>query len=496
MEEKAIPNFRIFSILLASFLAGVFIFTFFQLDFYRIYSWAIIFSLIIFAIIFIFPDFIVKVVAADTIVFLGGFLLFSFVNTGLTNINLPFAEEKEFSGIVTSYPDSSGNSQSFYLQTTDFGQPAKIYLATSRYPVYSYGDKLKIKATVQKPTNFSDFDWMSYLKRFGTVATTSSNPQISLISTSGGNKILIKLYAIRQSFEQAVKKTLPEPESSLGIGLLIGSKQGFSQNLINDFAKVGITHIIALSGYNVTIIIIFLTDILLGFLTRRQIFVISLILILLFIAMTGAASSVIRASIITLLIAYGKTIGRKADMTNLILLSAAIMVAINPFVLRYDVGFQLSFLAFIGLVYFSPIIKQIFNRRFFKPWPNFIKSAITETLSAQIIVLPLILSSFGLVSIIAPITNVLILPLIPAAMLFIFLSTLIYWVAPTIGKLAFLICYLPLKYILTIAQHFAKLPLASIQISGRWQIMIVITYILIVAAIFIKFRKTDDQKIF
>ena len=170
------------------------------------------------------------------------------------------------------------------------------------------------------------------------------------------------------------------------------------------------------------------------------------------------------------------------------------MVAVNPFVLRFDVGFQLSFLAFIGLVYFSPIIKQIFNRRFFKRWPNFIKSAIIETLSAQIIVLPLILSSFGLVSLIAPVTNVLILPLIPAAMLFIFLSTLIYWLIPAIGKLAFLICYLPLKYILSIAQYFAKLPLSAIQISGHWQIMITILYILVVIAIFIKFRKNADPQ--
>ena len=493
--EGSIPNFRVLTIILATFLAGVFISSFFDLDFYQIYFFAVIFSLIIFALTFIFQNLIIKIASASAIVFLCGFLLFSFVSTKLNNINLPFGQEKEFSGIIVSYPSIDGNSQSFYFQTFDFGSGAKIYISTSRYPSYSYGDKLKIQATIQKPVNFSNFDWISYLKRYGTVATTSKNPRISLVSSGGGNKILTKLYAVRQSFETVVRKTLPEPESSLGIGLLIGSKQGFGQNLINDFAKIGITHIIALSGYNVTIIIIFLTDILLGYLTRRQIFAVSLILILLFVAMTGAASSVIRASIITLLIAYGKTIGRKADMTNLILLSAAVMVAINPFVLRFDVGFQLSFLAFIGLVYFSPIVSLIFNRRFFKFWPGFVKAAITETLSAQIIVLPLILSSFGLVSLIAPLTNVLILPLIPAAMLFIFLSTLIYWIIPAIGKLAFLICYLPLKYILSIAQYFAKLPIAALQISGRWQTTIIIVYILAIAAILIKFRKLDDQKI-
>lgn len=503
MKEKSIPNFRILSALLAAFLAGVFVASFFDLDFFQIYSWTIIFSLIIFAINFIFRDYLIKIIFVATIVFFAGFLLFSFTNTRLNNIDLPFGQEKEFTGIVTSYPNIDGNSQTFYFQTSEFGRPArkgspsetKMYISISKYPAYSYGDKIKIKTTITKPTNFSSFDWISYLKRYGTVATTSNNPQISLISSGNGNWLLHKLYIVRKSFESAVQKTLPEPESSLGIGLLIGSKQGFSQNLINDFAKVGITHIIALSGYNVTIIIIFLTDVLLGFLTRRQIFGVSLVLILLFVAMTGAASSVIRASIITLLIAYGKTIGRKADMTNLILLSAVVMVAINPFVLRFDVGFQLSFLAFIGLVYFSPIISLIFNRRFLKRCPNPIKSAIIETLSAQIIVLPLILTSFGLVSLIAPLTNVLILPLIPAAMLFIFLSTLIYWIIPAIGMLAFLICYLPLKYILSIAQYFAKLPLSAIQISGHWQMMIIIIYILVIVAIFIKYKTNAGSQI-
>lgn len=494
MKEKSIPNFRILSVLLAALLAGVFIASFFNLDFYRIYYFSIMFSLVILAINFIFRNFFIKIISVIAIIFFVGFLLFSFVGTRLSNVILPFDQEKEFTGIIVNYPNIDGNKQSFYFQTSDFGSPAKFYISTSRFPAYSYGDKLDIKSTIKKPENFSDFDWASYLKRYGVVATTSNNPEISLISSGNGNKILTKLYVVRRSFEKAVQKTLPEPESSLGIGLLIGSKQGFSQSLINDFAKVGITHIIALSGYNVTIIIIFLTDILLGYLTRRQIFAVSLILILLFVAMTGAAPSVIRASIISLLIAYGKTIGRKADMTNLILLSAAIMVAINPFVLRFDLGFQLSFLAFIGLVYFSPIVALIFNRRFFKPWPGPIKSAVTETLSAQIVVMPLILSSFGLVSLIAPLTNVLILPLIPAAMLFIFLSTLIYWVIPTIGKLAFLICYLPLKYILSVAQYFAKLPMSAISISGHWQTIIIVVYILIVVAIFIKFRNYADQK--
>lgn len=494
-SNGSIPNFRVFSILLAAFLVGVFVSSFFVLDFYRIYQLAIIIVLFMLAISLIFHDYIIKIVTAAVIIFFGGFLLFAFSNTKLDNINLPFGQEREFRGIIASYPDVSANSQTFFLATADFGKSANIYIKTSRFPNYNYGDEIKVKAKVEKPTNFSDFDWVSYLKRYGTVATTANNPQISLIASGKGNKVLEKLYLVRRGFELAVQRTLPEPESSLGIGILIGSKQGFSQDIISDFSKVGITHIIALSGYNVTIIIASLATILLDYLQRRQIFFISIVLILLFVAMTGAASSVIRAAIITLLIAYGKTIGRRADMTNLILLSAALMVAINPFVLRFDAGFQLSFLAFSGLIYFSPIVEKLLGNRFFKYWPKLIKSVICETLAAQTFVLPLILSLFGLVSIIAPLTNVLILPVVPATMLFIFLSTLIYWAVPLVGHLAFLITYLPLKYIMAIAEYFAKLPLTSLQITGVWQNVIIIVYIFAITAIFIKYQKKNATKV-
>jgi len=495
MGEKSIPNYRALTIFLATFLAGVFIASFFNLDFFKIYLSTIILSVIIIAVSFIFNRPIIRIFSISAIFFLCGFLLFSYTNTKLNNLLLPFNQKIEFSGIISSYPNIDGNSQTFFLRTTDFGSAKKIYVSTSAFPNYSYGDKIKIKTTITKPTNISNFDWISYLKRFGTVATTANSPQVTLISTDGGNKFLKKLYAGRKSFEIAVQRTLPEPESSLAIGILIGSKQGFGKELINDFAKVGITHIVALSGYNVTIIIIFLTDILLGLISRKKIFVLSIIFIAGFVAMTGAASSVIRAAIITLLIAFGKTIGRRADMTNLILLSAVAMVVINPFVLKFDVGFQLSFLAFAGLVYFSPILQKVFTVRFFKFWPGFIKTALTETLSAQIFVLPLILSTFGLISIIAPMTNIIILPIIPAVMLFIFLSTIIYWIIPVIGKLAFLICYLPLKYIILVAQYFAKLPISALTISNHWRTGIIIVYVLIVTTIIFKNRKVYDSQI-
>ncbi|MEI6144530.1 MAG: hypothetical protein WCP91_02945, partial [Candidatus Berkelbacteria bacterium] len=102
-----------------------------------------------------------KMIAAAAIIFLAGFLLFSFTNTKMNNLQLPFGQTKEFTGIVAGYPAVSGNSQTLFLQTSDFGQPVKIYISTSAFPAFEYGDKLKIKSTITRPTNISSFDWVS-----------------------------------------------------------------------------------------------------------------------------------------------------------------------------------------------------------------------------------------------------------------------------------------------------------------------------------------------
>ncbi|MFA5158026.1 MAG: ComEC/Rec2 family competence protein [Patescibacteria group bacterium] len=487
MEKNSIPNYRKFSYFLISFIFGVFVSSYFRLDFYQIYFFAILTVTCLIGLNFLFQNLYLKLIAICSIIFLFGFLLFSFRSTKLDLQKI--ANGSEIDGLIVSDSVLDGNNQNFFL--VDKNQ-TKIYVSTSRFPEYSYGDKIRLKGVIEHPKNFSEFDWVNYLRRYRTTYSTK-NPEIEKLSGEQGNPVLTWLYKIRKKFEESVIKNLPEPESSLAIGLLVGSKQGFSDSLLSEFSKIGITHIIALSGYNVTIIIIFLTDILLGYISRRKIFVLSLLLIILFILMTGAAPSVIRAGIITLLIAYGRTIGRKADMANLILLSATIMVLLNPYILRFDTGFQLSFLAFIGLVYFSPVVKSFLEKPIFKYIPAFVRSALTETVSAQAFVLPLILSVFGIISVIAPISNILILPIIPATMLFVFLSTLVNWLIPTLGHLAFLIAYLPLKFIIAMTKLFSAIPFSAINLSGTIQYIIIFAYVILVGLILIKKNKYVRQ---
>jgi len=488
--KNPIPNYRIFSLILVSLLIGVFVSSFYNLIFKELLLPTLIILIFQTGICYIFKKtYPIKISLLTSFCFFCGILIFSYSNTKLLNFDLPFGQEKEFVAVVDSIPDRSGSKQNFYIKTSDFSGKTKIYLQTSKHPEFFYSDKLSVKGKIEKPANFADFDWINYLKRYGTVATIR-DPKIKTISNNSGNQFVSTLYNFREKFKVAVEKNLPEPESSLAIGILIGEKQNFSDEILNQFNRSGITHIIALSGYNVTIIVIFLSAILLGILSRKQIFFLSAILIILFVIMTGASSSVIRAAIISLLVVFGKTIGRKADKANLILLSATIMVLINPFVLKFDLGFQLSFLAFLGLICFSTIWNKIFEKKIFANTPKFILMAISETLSAQILVLPLILFSFGRISIIAPVTNVLILSIIPLTMGMVFAATILYWLVAPIGHLAFPYSYLPLKYILVVSKYFANMRFSSIEIAGNWQILFVIFYSILVSAGIIIIQKT------
>lgn len=484
MKIKSIPNHRIFTYFLISYLLGVFISSFYNFNFYQI--WQIIILIFIFLIgvtLFFKTGQTGKILLLFFCALSLGIISFSYKNTKLNEQQLPFSETKEFSANIISYPEKEGNKQSFFGRTNDFGDKKIIYFKTGRYPEYTYGDKIKVLGKIEKPRNYSDFDWINYLKRFSAIASIS-NPKIEKISDSNENFVVFKLYRIKKNIENIIEKNLPEPESSLAKGILVGSRESFSDDLIDQFNKVGITHIIALSGFNVTIIVVFISMIMAKSVGKKYIFLFSLIFVGSFVIMTGASSSVARAAIISLLLVYGTTIGRKADKANLLLLAAGVMAAFNPFVLRFDVGFQLSFLAYIGLVYFSETLMKILSYERIKLIPQSVKLVLSETLSAQIIVLPLLLNTFGRISLIAPVSNILILPLIPLTMLIIFVSIIIYIVSPLVGQILFLISFLPLKYIILVAGHLSKIPLSSIEITKDLQTISSIMYILFIIGFF------------
>jgi competence protein ComEC len=258
---------------------------------------------------------------------------------------------------------------------------------------------------------------------------------------------------------------------------------------MSDFNRTGTTHIVAVSGYNLTIVITYIA-LFLGIFSRKLKFWGSVFMIVAFVIMTGAPASVVRAGILAGLVALGHFEGRRVKMTILLLLVAAVMLSFNPYALKYDISFQLSFLAFAGLVYLGPIIAKI---KLIRSLPNILKSSFCETMAAQIFVLPILIFYFGRVSVVSPIVNILILWMIPTAMGLIFAVGLAGLIWLSFGQVVGYLGWLLLKYIIVVVESFSKIPWAAYELkTAEWWWMII--YYGVLGLIIYQFRHLNQAK--
>ncbi|HLM84375.1 MAG TPA: ComEC/Rec2 family competence protein, partial [Candidatus Bathyarchaeia archaeon] len=250
----------------------------------------------------------------------------------------------QFFGIVVKEPETDEKYQKIVVRDAEKNS---ILLNADIFPSYEYGDGLAISCTLQAPKNQenSNFDYQMYLAKEG-IYRICNKPRITLTAKNQGNKIYSAVLAVKNAFEKNLSAVFPDPEGAYLKGLLLGGSKRMTKNISDAFSKTGTTHTVAVSGYNVTIVAAFLMwlGIALG-LWRQQVFSFALVGIILFVLATGAPSSAVRAGIMGSLVIWAMKEGRLANSTNAILLAASAMLAINPLLLRYDAGFQLSFLA-------------------------------------------------------------------------------------------------------------------------------------------------------
>ncbi|KKQ17940.1 MAG: ComEC/Rec2-related protein, partial [Berkelbacteria bacterium GW2011_GWA1_36_9] len=359
-------------------------------------------------------------------------------------------------------------------------QNTKIQIFVSRYPEYQYGDKLKIKGVLKEPNNY-------YFHQ--GILGVIYNPEVIEKNGQSGNILTKKTYQIRDKFEESLNRSLSEPYASFAAGLVLGSKRNMPDSLMSDFNRTGTTHIVAVSGYNVTIMIIYI-GLLLGILSQKLKFWGSLIVILGFVVMTGASASVVRAGLLAGLVALGQFEGRRINMLILLLLVASLILLFNPYALKFDISFQLSFLAFAGLVYLSGPIS---NLKIIKWLPKFWKLTLAETLGAQIAVLPILIYYFGRVSVVSPIVNILILWLIPLSMLAVFAIGIGGLVWGILGQVVGYIGWFLLKYIIVVVESFSKISWASLEIKTTSWWWMTIFYCLIAFWIYESKRENQNE---
>jgi competence protein ComEC len=279
------------------------------------------------------------------------------------------------------------------------------------------------------------------------------------------NIIYAKIFNLKKILTGLIDAGLSEPESSLARPIVFGGQRGLAQDIRDDFQKVGLTHIMAVSGFNISILAAIVMIVLLALgLSRGRAFYLAIIILAAYIILVGAPASAMRAGLMGFLVLWALKLGRLNKMTNSLALTAAALLIVNPKLLRDDVGFQLSFLAIAGLVYAYPILEALWEK-IKLPKLKGLSDALLITLAAQVFTLPIIAFNFSRISLIAPLANLAVLWALPILTVLILAALPLSFILPGLSFIFFLPCLILTKYILAVVRFFAGLPFSSMEID-------------------------------
>lgn len=286
-----------------------------------------------------------------------------------------------------------------------------------------YGDVVEIKGELLPPDEGIDFSWREYLNHQG-VYSTMEYPRFRLVESNRGNPLRAVLYRLRENGGQVLSAIFPSPEDSLLKGILLGDDSSISPALSDAYRLTGTSHIIAISGFNMSVLAGLVSLFFTRQFGRKRGALVTIILLGSYSLLVGASASVVRAAFMGSYAVLGNSISRKGNTLNNLGVSALLMVILNPH-LPWDLGFQFSVMATLGLSLFAgPLrarLEDWLGKRLEQKTALAVSSLVSETflltMIAQALVLPLSIWHFREVSWLFLLANPLILPVQPAVMI-------------------------------------------------------------------------------
>lgn len=451
-----------FYCLIFSFILGVFIFE--KFDFSLHFGF-----LLLIVSIYYFVNFKnLRVVLVILFFAIGAYRVATLEKIG--NADFLLETNHNFVGVIIKESDKREHNTHYVVKLEE--HDSLVRLTLPRYPSLEFNDKIYFSGKISAPKTFEnengiEFDYPKFLAKDG-IAYTLFYPKIISVEEnvpeSFVQKIWINFYKslikIKSKFSISLQRELKEPQAGLAAGILIGSKQALGSELLDDFRRSGLIHLVVLSGYNVTII----ADAIRNILSGLPIFyakTLSIFFIFSFAVLTGASATTIRASIMAIISVLAFSTTRKYEVNRALWVAGFLMVFQNPRILIGDPGFQLSFVATLGLIHISPLISQ--RLKFITERLQF-REIVSTTIATQIAVLPLLINMTGDVSVVAIVSNLLVLPLMPMAMLLSAISGAFAFLGPII-KIVSLTAYVILSFIIFVAEKSSSLSFAVIKIS-------------------------------
>ncbi len=386
-----------------------------------------------------------------------------------------------FIGTVTAEPDIRDTNQKLRVRVGD----SLVLVTLGRYPEYHYLDTIQITGKLKTPVIFNTFNYKNYVMKDG-IYSVMDFPKAELVSSKHHYNLLTfsyeKILWLKSILMQSIDMNFSPPHNTILQGVVFGNDKNMAKNIKDKFNTTGLSHLTAVSGSNIVIVISVVMFFLLGLgLWRGQAFYVAVIFIWLYIVMIGFPASGARAGIMGCIALLAQKLGRQHASSRVLILAASLMLLQNPFLLPYDVSFQLSFLASLGIMYVKPFIDMLFQIIVKDTFKSVI-DIISITFSAQVSTLPIIIYNFGSVSLVSPITNLLVLPMIPLLTVLGFLVSVVGAVSSILGFVLSLPCWFLLLYLVKILDIFSQ-PWASKTIPNFSWIWLAVYYLILLVSL-------------
>lgn len=362
-----------------------------------------------------------------------------------------FHRELALEGRVAEDP-SQNNKKQLVLQLDsmtidEYQLPGTVWVSVLGQPDVKRGDRVAVAGEL--------------LEGFGTFAGVIYTAKITAITRPSPGDVG---RVVRDWFASAVRIAIPEPQASLGIGYLTGQKSALPNDLSEALQIAGLSHIVVASGYNLTILVRLARRLFMRISKYVSAFA-SAVMILCFVAVTGLSPSMTRAGLVSGLSLVTWYYGRRFHPFVLLPFAAAITIMIKPSYAWGDLGWQLSFSAFAGVMIGAPLLQRFL---FGDKEPGALRQILGETVAAHVVTVPIIVLGFGVVSNIAIPANLLVVPLVPLAMLLTFISGIAGLLVPTIAEIIALPATWLLTYMTETAQYLAGLPWSQTELHIEW----------------------------
>ncbi|MDE2853691.1 MAG: ComEC/Rec2 family competence protein [Chloroflexota bacterium] len=384
------------------------------------------------------------------------------------------------SGIVVAEPGLREDriqlrlaSESIFVNSETIQTSGLVLVEADRGVEVQYGDRIRATGRLAVPATWDTFSYADYLARHG-VFTIMRHAAVDLIDSGHGSALTAALLRLKETVRGSIASALPEPQAGLLTGILLGDESGIAPELEEAFARVGASHVVAISGFNMVIVSGIVLRVLSGLFHGHKTVVTlnALSVIAVYTLLVGASPGVLRAALMSGLLVIGNQLNRKTFVPASLAFAALLLSFFDPNVLL-DIGFQLSFLAVLGLSLFADPLSRRCRRllegylppRSANALHSFLNEPLIVSIAAQITTLPLVILYFGRLSLVALPVNFLIVPVQSAALLLGMAAAVAYTFVPVVGTLIFWAELVFISWTISVVRAFAQLSFAEITVD-------------------------------